>query len=312
MVCLQTGLGQHLAVLGQNGIALGMAGAGSVALNGGVELLAGVAPGHAAAHQVAGAALTLHAHHKIGAGILVAVGHDALTHHQTGVLLQHRAGLAGGAGHTAQLHGVHLQAGALGQLDVGHRVNALFAGAAAGGDVLFQIQHLGVLLQKETVNTVVASLLLTLTVHAAAGLHGHIGALADVEVVVDQIVHTGVGHTGGDVHGLALCAGLDPDHDAGRTLFVLNGDIFGGLAASALAVLPDVESALSVDGVGGDQAQQFVGDLVHTIALSFSSGQRTACSLASSWGRISCRGPCWRTLPSAITTISSAMDRIRS
>ena len=127
-----------------------------------------------------------------------------------------------------------------------------------------------------------AGLLLALAVHAAASLHDHVGALADVEVVVDQIVHTGMSHAGGDVHGLTLGAGLDPDHDAGRTFLVLNGDILGGLAASTLAVLPDVKGALSVDGVGGDQAQQFVGDLVHTIALSFSSGQRTACSLASS------------------------------
>ena len=47
MVCLQARLRQHSAVLGQNGVALGVAGAGRVALDGGGELLPGIAARHA-------------------------------------------------------------------------------------------------------------------------------------------------------------------------------------------------------------------------------------------------------------------------
>lgn len=141
-------------------------------------------------------------------------------------------------------------------------------------------------------DAVVAGFLLAFAVHAAARLDDDVRAFAHIEVVVDQVVHAGVGDAGGDVHRLALGAGLDVDDKARRVGLGLDEDVLAGLAGGALAVLPDVISPFELAALdAADEAQQFVGDLVHTRASSFSSGQRTAFSFASRVGSTSAAGP---------------------
>ena len=153
----------------------------------------------------------------------------------------------------------------------------------------------------------------SVVVDAAACHHHHVGALADVEIVVNEIVDAAVRHAGGNIHRLALCAGGHTD-DRGPepSFFDSSLMLLARLTAGAAAVLAHVIRTLERAAEIRNDAQQGFCDLIHTSALSFPRGQRGDFSSASSVGRISSRGPAARTSPSAITMISSAMFRMRS
>ena len=106
-----SGGGVHPAPVGDDGVALRVAGAGHVPHNPGAVGLVGIPPGHGPAHQVDGGALALHHHLKVGVGLLLPLGEQPLPDDQLGPLAQGGLGLPGGAVHPADLGGVHLQDG---------------------------------------------------------------------------------------------------------------------------------------------------------------------------------------------------------
>ncbi len=178
--------------------------------------------------------------------------------------------------------------------------------------MLFLIYHVRVLLQNEAMDAVVARFFLVVRVDTAARDNHHVRTLAHIEIIIDKIVDVAVGDAGRDVYPLPLGVGLDVDHQTGRVLLRLYLDILRGLTSCTFTVFTDIKRAVEFAAEIRDHAQEFVCNRVHTAAISFPSGQRTAFSSASSAGRTRSRGPKSRTMPPAITRISSAIDSSRS
>lgn len=115
--------------------------------------------------------------------------------------------------------------------DLGLGIDDPLAGTIALTIVLFQIQHLGVLCQEEAVDTIVMGIFAVAVVYAAARYNGDIGVFPDIEVVVDQIVHTAMGDDCRNVYGFTLGAGLDHDVNARLVRLGDNLDILRVLTA---------------------------------------------------------------------------------
>src|SRR5699024_6059132 len=148
----QGGAGNDRGVVHDDGVALGVARAGAVAVDVADEFLFAHILGHAAGHHVGRAALAVEVHVKVGDGALVA----------------------------------------LGQMDEGGVVHDLFAAAVALAVVLLHIAQPGVLGQPEGVDAVVLGVAAAAVVDAAPGNDGHVGSFADVEVVVHQVLEAGL------------------------------------------------------------------------------------------------------------------------
>ena len=128
--------------------------------------------------------------------------------------------------------------------------------------MLFHIADAGVLAYEEAVDAVVLAVLVAAVVDAAAGDDGHVGALADIKVVVHDLGQTAFGHDHGDVHALALRARFDADLQAAHVGLGDDLDIHGGLAAGGSAVGADVIGAFGHLVQVCHFAQQALLDLV--------------------------------------------------
>ena len=80
-------------------------------------------------------------------------------------------------------------------------------------------------------------------VYAAARYNGDIGVFPDIEVVVDQIVHTAMGDDCRNVYGFTLGAGLDHNVNARLVRLGDNLDILRVLTGCTAAVRPDIVGA---------------------------------------------------------------------
>ena len=150
------------------------------------------------------------------------------------------------------------------------RSHHLLAAAVALAVVLFDIAQLGVFGQVESVDAVVLGIAAAAVVDAAAGNDGDIGALPDVEVVVDQILQAGLAEDNGNVYALVLGERADKDIDAGLVLLGHNINVGGGVASGQLAVGADVVSA--------DRQAVEVGDLPQQVLLDRKSvGRERVC-----------------------------------
>ena len=105
---------------------------------------------------------------------------------------------------------------------------------------------MGVLLQEKAVNTVMAGRFAGRDMNAAAGNNQHISPLADIEVIIDNIIDIAMGDTGRDRNPLAFSAGENPDHQARRIRLVFNLDIIRRLASDTAAVLTDIIGILII------------------------------------------------------------------
>ena len=169
-----------------------------------------------------------------------------------------------------------------------------------------------IFVQDKTVDTVVARVLLAVCMHAAARDNGYICTFAHIKIVVYKIVHRAVGHAGRDIHGLALGSGEDMDINAGLIRFGSNPDVFGGLPPGALPVLADVVCrVLRHAHPVRNRFEQPLCDLVHLFCAPSSGHPHAFSGSPSSCGRISSRLPCADTCPFAMTTISSAISKMR-
>lgn len=98
--------------------------------------------------------------------------------------------------------------------------------------------------------------------HAAASYYRYVRIVADVKVVIYQVIDVRMGDAGGNVNCFALGFRLDDDVDAGLSVFELIW-IARWTAARRLAVFPDVVSAAGHPGQVGHQLQQVFGNLIH-------------------------------------------------
>ena len=204
-------------------------------------------------------------------------------------------------------------------MDDGGGVHDLFAAAVALAVVLLHIAQPGVLCQVEGVDAVVLGVAAAAVVDAAPGNDGHVGSFADVEVVVHQVLEAGLAQNHRDVYALVLGERADKNVDARFVGLGHDVDVGGGVAGFQLAVGTDVVSAHGQAVQLGHFAQQVFLNGVHhqlltpsTLSVSTLHAGLLASALPSRAGRISARGPAFWMRPSLMTTMRSAMFRMRS
>ena len=158
----------------------------------------------------------------------------------------------------------------------GGGVHDLLAAAVAFAVMLFDIADPGVFLHIEGVDAVVLRVATAAVVDAAARDDGHVGAFADVEIVVHKVCQAGLADDDRDVHALIFGAGLDVDVDAGLIVLADDVDVGGGVAGLQLAVGADVVGADRQRVEFGDLVQQFLFDGVHGYTPLHFAGQYVA------------------------------------
>ena len=310
--------GNDRRMVHDDGVALGVTGAGAVAVDVADKLLLAHVLGHAAGNNVGRAAFAVQVHIEVGNGALVAGGHDLFLDHQAGTGSQITAGLADGIVHTGNLGGFHLHLGAFGQVNDGGGVHDLLAAAVTLAVVLFHIAQLGVFGQPEGVDAVMFGIAAAAVVDAAAGNDGHVGAFSNVEVVVHQVLQAGLAQDYRNVYALVLGEGTDVNVDARFVGLGNDIDVGGGVAARQFAVGADVVSAHRQAVQFGNLFQQVHLNGVHqlrtpsTLSVRMLQAGLEASALPSRAGRISLRAPTFSTWPFLMTTILSAMFRMRS
>ena len=190
----------------------------------------------------------------------------------------------------------------------------IFRPCVAVGIVLLDVLQPRVPVQVEAVYAVVLTVLIAAVVDAAAGDDCDVRALADVEVVVHEILEAALLDYDGDVDALVLRAGLDIYVYA--WLVALGDDVYvrGGVPPLKLAVGADVVRALGHAVQIGYLREQVALNLVkcHAVPPYTAASRPQAPAPPMSLGRISSLGPCSLMRPAAITTILSAISRIRS
>ena len=150
-------------------------------------------------------------------------------------------------------------------------------------------------------------------VNAAAGDDLHISALADIKVIIDQIMDAAVGQDDRDMHLLPGRARRDDDVNARLIALLTDLDIGGGVALHAHAVGAQIERGARHEAADArDLLQQALFHLIqHAHAPAFLLMPHGSKSM-SSVGRISSRLPCAFTAPFSMTIISSASCMMRS
>ena len=190
------------------------------------------------------------------------MGHNLFADNQLSIPLQNGCGFPFGGVHSFDLHGIHLHVAAFCHLDMSLRIDDAFAGAIADADVLFLIAHSRIFGEEKAVDSVVLGIFLAVHMDAAACHDNDVRIFSHIEVVIHQVIHIALGHTGRNIDGF-LCVRLDNDVDAGLSDLWHNVNIFAGLSACAAAVLADVESSLDLTGNIRNHTQQFFGNIIH-------------------------------------------------
>ena len=213
--------------------------------------------------------------------MLFAVSEKALGDDGLGALAADDLRLAHGGVDAADLHGLHLDARALVQVDDGGGIHHARAAAVALAIVLFHVAHVGIFGDVERVDAVMTALVAAGVVDAAARDDLNVAVFADIKVVVDHFGHAALADDDGDVALLALGAGLDADVDAAFAVGLRGDlDVLGGLAGLAAAVLSDVERADGLAGQVGDlfkQGSVDFGDHVVSLLTYSAPGRSPAC-----------------------------------
>ena len=113
-------------------------------------------------------------------------------------------------------------------------------------------------------------ILVSAVVDSAPCDNHHVGAFADEEIVVDDLLQAAFRHHYRDVYTLIFGSGPDPDLQSADILFGCDLDVCGGAASRGLAVGPDIVSAFRhFMQVRHFQQQPFL-NLVHQASSSLS------------------------------------------
>ena len=85
---------------------------------------------------------------------------------------------------------------------------------------------------------------IVIRMNATAGFNGNIAVFSHIKIVVDHIVDTALGHTGGDVDSLPFGARCHMHNNAGFICFLSDLHIFSGHIIHTLSVLTQAVSPL--------------------------------------------------------------------
>ena len=283
------GDGLDLGLPHEDGVALDVAEALGLADHPGVEDLDRVVLGHGPGDDPAGGVLARQDDVHLRLGGLAAVGEELFGDDGLAAGPYHDLGVALGGVHAPDLGGLHVDGGALVQVDDGLGVEDALAGALALAVVLLVVADLGVFAHVEGVDAVVLGGVTAGVVDAAAGDDVHVAVLADVEVVVDRLGEAGLGEDHGNVDRLLLGAGSDVDVDAGLVGLGVDDDVGGADAAVRFAVLADI--------VGPHRKTVQIGDLLEELGFQFVHGSNASfpgrgCGAAVSENGPEAQAPC--------------------
>ena len=295
-----------------------MAVAGGVADDAGVEFLEGSVPCHRARDDVGVGAFAVEGDLVTGDGGLRAVGHQPLADDEPRARRQFRGGHAVGGVHALDLHHFHFHRAVFGQRGLGDGIQNALAAAVAGAVMFFDVFDLRALFEEKAVDAVVLGVLRAAVVDAAARDDDDVSAFADVEVVVNGFLDAALAQHHRNMHAFVFRAGLYENIDARAVFFRLYVDVGGGAAPRQLAVRAEIVSAHRHVVKARDLGNQPFLHRVHfqhgyssPISLIFPQGRTAYCVPVISF-RTSFAAPCFSMRPSTSTTISSAMERMRS
>ena len=97
--------------------------------------------------------------------------------------------------------------------------------------MLFDIFYLSVFADKKAVDSVVLRVVAAAVVDSAARYDFHVRVFAYIEVVINLLLKTALGHNDGDMNAFVFCTFLYSYINSADLCFGSNGDISGGLAS---------------------------------------------------------------------------------
>ena len=103
---------------------------------------------------------------------------------------------------------------------------------------------MGPFLQKEAVDPVVPGLPFSIGMDTTAGNYRHIRSGSNVKVIIYQVIHITVGHTGGNIYCLPLSFGINADINSRLVRLCDDVNVRRGAPAGHLAVCPYIVGAL--------------------------------------------------------------------
>ena len=240
VICSQLGACQHTALIHNNGVTLGVAAAGCVAVDPADVFLFAAFLGNAAADDVAAAALPVEIRIEFRNRMLISGGHDLVVYHQAGALCQVSSGLAQGVVNAGNLGGFHFHVCILPQMHNSGRIHQPLAPALALAVVLFHIAHLAVFSHIEAVNAVMLAVAGAAVVDAAACNDGDIAVLSDVKVIVHIFLQTAFADDDRNMHAFVYGAGFDENINARLVRLGYNVNVGGGVPGGTCAVGTDI------------------------------------------------------------------------
>ena len=124
---------------------------------------------------------------------------------------------------------------------LGRRIEDAFPFATALAIVFFGVDHRALGPDMKSMDAIMLRSVTAIIVNAAAGDDLHISALADIKVIIDQIMDAAVGQDDRDMHLLPGRARRDDDVNARLIALLTDLDIGGGVALHAHAIGAQIE-----------------------------------------------------------------------
>ena len=199
------------SLIHDNGIALRMAFARSIADNAEIKLLIRFISGNRAGNHVGTAAFTLQIHVINAQGTLNTVCHQPFTHNQAGIFFQLRFCSTFRGVNTLDLHHFHLHDAAVFHVYFRYRIEDSFAPAVAGTIMFFHVFYMRIFADIKAVNTVVFGILHATVINTAAGNYYNVAALSNIKVIINGFLQTALGKNDRNMHTLMHRTGFDAD-----------------------------------------------------------------------------------------------------
>ena len=106
--------------------------------------------------------------------------------------------------------------------------------------MLFLVAHVGIFSYMERMDTIVPAVVAAAVVNAAARYNRNIGAVRNVEIIVNKIRHAGNADDNRDKYFFALRLAVDQNINARLILFFADFDMFTVTVAERNAVLAEI------------------------------------------------------------------------
>ena len=174
---------------------------------------------------------------------------------------------------SADLGGLHLHRRAFLQFNDCRRIHKALSGACSLPVMLLDIADLRVLSDKKAVHAVMLGVPAAAVGNTASGDDGHVTVFSDKEVIVDQLLKTGLTDDDRDMHTFLFRSRLNNDIDALLVFLGDDIDIRRSISGRTRAIAPYVVCALRQSVERSYFAQQIPLNRIHFLCLL--SGLRT-------------------------------------